>query len=204
LVIGGSGGDDQVRLDTVRGKPNSIEVDLRLGKRTRLLAIYDNLSRIEVYGGRGEDDIYGDRRSTIPVRFFGGDGDDKLSGGGGDDFLDGGRGNDRLYDRAGNDILIGGLGADQLDGGDGDDLIIMDALTNVPGKTDPDELIMVWTDTSETVANRLLMLVDDLLAAIDTDGSEDRALSERGIDAYFASAEDDLRLRAGDDLVRRI
>ncbi|WP_283433589.1 hypothetical protein [Neorhodopirellula lusitana] len=119
-------------------------------------------------------------------------------------YLDGGRGNDRIFDRASNDILIGGLGADQLDGGDGDDLIIMDALTSVPGKTDPDRLIAVWTDTSETVAHRVLTLTDDLLAAIQTDGSEDPARSERGIDAYFASAEDGLRLRPGDDLVRRI
>jgi len=80
----------------------------------------------------------------------------------------------------------------------------MDSLTSISGKTDPDRLIAVWTDTSETVANRVLTLADDLLAAVTPDGAIDRALSERGIDAYFASADDDLRLRPGDDLVRRI
>ncbi len=204
LVIGGSGGDDQIRFDTIRNKPNSISVDIRLGLTTRRRAIYDNLSRIEAYGGRGEDDFYGDIRSTIPVRFFGGDGDDKLHGGGGDDYLDGGNGDDRLYDRKGNDVLVGGRGSDRLDGGDGDDLIISDVLTTIAGKTDPDKLIAVWTDTAHTVGQRMQTLVDDLLAAVTSDGSRDFALRERGIDAYFAATDDDIRYEVGKDLVRRI
>lgn len=65
-------------------------------------------------------------------------------------------------------------------------------------------LSAIWADRNQTVAERMLDLVDDRLAAVTTDGSVDRALQESGIDAYFASTEDDVRIQFADDWIRRI
>ena len=51
---------------------------------------------------------------TIPIRFWGGSGNDKLIGG---------DGHDEIYGGLGNDILLGGIGEDIIDGGPGDDVI---------------------------------------------------------------------------------
>jgi Ca2+-binding RTX toxin-like protein len=78
----------------------------------------------------GDDHFVMGTDLTLPVRIFGGAGDDKLAtalgddrleGGEGDDVLIGSGGNDRLYGNAGNDLLYGGAGRDYLYGGDGID-----------------------------------------------------------------------------------
>ena len=63
------------------------------------------------------DWVLSDYALAIPVRAF---------GGAGNDFLVGGAANDTLFGGAGNDSLIGGDGDDYLAGGDGDDLLVGD------------------------------------------------------------------------------
>jgi Ca2+-binding RTX toxin-like protein len=71
----------------------------------------DDLSVDTLYGGNGNDFIYG----------YGGD--DFLSGGNNADVLFGGTGNDTINGDAGADILVGGDGNDTMDGGSGNDII---------------------------------------------------------------------------------
>jgi mannose-6-phosphate isomerase-like protein (cupin superfamily) len=70
-------------------------------------------SRLRIYGGRGNDEIF----ATEEERLFGEEGNDLLdaSGGAGRNLLDGGKGND---------LLIAGS-KDQLVGGEGDDTLII-------------------------------------------------------------------------------
>lgn len=83
----------------------------------------------QLFGGDGSDLIYGVGESD---RLDGGNGDDSLFGGDGDDLLLGGLHNDSLqgdggmdevYGGNGSDILIGGFNSDSLDGGGGDDIL---------------------------------------------------------------------------------
>lgn len=87
--------------------------------------VCDIAARIDVTAGALDDTVNvvatGDGAVDIPVRLFGGAGDDQLRGGVASDLLDGGAGDDQLLGRAGNDTLEGGDGNDVLDGGDGAD-----------------------------------------------------------------------------------
>jgi Ca2+-binding RTX toxin-like protein len=66
-----------------------------------------------MFGGAGDDDLWGDG------------GDDVLYGEDGNDYLNGLDGNNRLFGGAGNDVLEGGgAGSDFLSGGAGDDELV--------------------------------------------------------------------------------
>ena len=66
-----------------------------------------------LYGGAGDDDLFGDLGND---KLYGGDGNDHLNGGIGDDEIYGGDGNDFIeeYPDGGNDIFYGGAGNDYL------------------------------------------------------------------------------------------
>ncbi len=109
-----------------------------------------SIGTVEIQGGNGNDRFI-NNIANLPVRFFGGagndylegydandilvggdgndtlvgyGGDDQIWGGTGNDRLLGGAGNDRLYGEAGNDHLEGGAGNDMLWGGDADDTLL--------------------------------------------------------------------------------
>jgi len=72
----------------------------------------------EIFGGAGDDRIFGAKRSNW---IYGQAGNDFLCGGGADDLLRGGAGDDSLMGLAGRDQLFGDAGWDTLCGGLGDD-----------------------------------------------------------------------------------
>ena len=99
---------------------------------------FSNADGVLVFGGGGNDYIYGSAVSDILYSGAGNDvifgldgndeliawtGDDTLYGGAGMDELDGEGGDDTLYGGVGNDLLRGGAGNDYLEGGDGDDTL---------------------------------------------------------------------------------
>ena len=83
----------------------------------------------KIYGGDGEDTIYGDIIYGDNPNFFGNDklfggaGADSIFGGKGDDFIDGGAGDEYIEGGAGEDIIYGGDGDDDIAGGKGWDTI---------------------------------------------------------------------------------
>ena len=89
---------------------------------TETTQIYSNVTSVEVNAGKGNDRIDASKLN-VPVKLWGGEGDDILIAGTAGGYLDGGDGNDILIGGIGSDILIGGKGADELDGGDGDDIL---------------------------------------------------------------------------------
>ena len=115
-------------------------------------ATADDIERIDVTGGSGDDDIDLDAVTTqalvdagagddnvdastmadASVTVFGGDGEDTIRGGeqadelygdAGDDIITGGMGDDVIYGREGFDQIAGNEGDDAVDGGDGVDVI---------------------------------------------------------------------------------
>jgi uncharacterized delta-60 repeat protein len=91
------------------------------------LAVYcepEDMTRIEIYAGAGDDTIIVDKKVTIPLLIDGGEGNDNIEGGDAHDILLGGPGSDNLNGGQGRNILIGGTGTDNLKGGQKEDIII--------------------------------------------------------------------------------
>jgi Ca2+-binding RTX toxin-like protein len=80
-------------------------------------------SKVTIYGGQGDDTIYGGGGQD---KIYGGDDDDTIFGRGGNDSLNGGRGDDTVDGGAGRDFISGYTGADILSGGPGDDILFGD------------------------------------------------------------------------------
>ena len=88
------------------------------------------VSRIEVYGLEGDDNIRldslnigGKQAITKPALVYGGLNNDQITGTDAADSLYGGDGNDKIWGEKGNDFLYGEAGADQLSGNDGRDYL---------------------------------------------------------------------------------
>ena len=106
--------DDPARIEA---RVNGEVVDSRLA---------DEIAGIDVFAGNGDDMVRvkpGGTPLGVPIRLYGGNGDDALIGGPDDEVLFGGDGNDLLMGYGGDDPLHGGNGEDLLDGGDGIDTL---------------------------------------------------------------------------------
>lgn len=97
------------------------------------LPAFDGWLNVSVQGG---DDLLFADVMNMPLKFFGGDGNDVLIGGRGSDTIDGGDGNDIIFGGTsdgdvgdlliggiGNDFIVGHFGADTIYGGSGSDLL---------------------------------------------------------------------------------
>jgi Ca2+-binding RTX toxin-like protein len=82
------------------------------------------ISRIEVYGKGGNDDIAVDDAVTLPALLSTGDGNDRIRTGGGPSIVVAGGGDDQVEGGKGRNILIGGRGNDRLKAGSAEDLLI--------------------------------------------------------------------------------
>jgi Ca2+-binding RTX toxin-like protein len=127
LLAGGSVGGDIIEFTTSRdGLSLILTIDERtLGteKFTQEFTLAE-ISRIEAYGGMGDDRITIHRSlPALPTLLDGGPGRDTLEGGTGADTLRGGFGDDILLGGDGDDVLDGGHGSDTLRGGDGNDFL---------------------------------------------------------------------------------
>jgi len=118
--------------ETLNDEVTSIRVDAILrnsggGALDRQSQTFEDLAGWELvtgFAGEGADRIEVAAGFAVPVRFFGGAGNDTIVGGSGDDEIHGDGGNDSLTGGAGDDTLIGDAGNDTLFGGDDDDLLL--------------------------------------------------------------------------------
>jgi len=107
LIFHGTSNGEEVIFKSRKGQ--KIEVRANGDK----VGVFSGISQIRAFGEEGNDRIFAGS-VPVPVRLFGGAGDDHLTGGKGNDFLDGGSGDDELFGGEGKDSLIGGPGKDQL------------------------------------------------------------------------------------------
>ena len=192
LVVGGTTGNDVLKFS----KDRSGGVKVVLNKVT--LGVFARTGRVVAFGQAGNDDI-SITGVTLPVEFYGGEGNDKLKAGKVSSILFGGPGNDKLTGGAGRDLLIGGDGADQLTGSGDDDILIA-------GRTayddEPEALRSVmaeWMRTDIAYAERVEHLRSgggrnglvrlDPPAVVD-DGVKDQLTGGAGLDWFFSGATD--------------
>lgn len=208
LYIGGSTGEDRIRVRERHGRNGEIFVKIRetgnctddddddndcdndCDNRSRFAFSRAGVDRVVVLGQSGNDYIrLGDSLEKDAV-IFGGDGNDRIQGGGGNNVLVGGNGNDILVGGDGRDLIIGGDGADQLSGRDADDILIA-------GYTDYDSDLTalraihgVWVGTGSNAA-RVAALTNAAFAFKLTDGTVhddndyDVLAGDSGIDWFF-------------------
>ena len=127
LHITGTTSDDQV---TVSHVANSWTISN--GSDWTVTKTFNNVKKLSVSTGDGNDLVTLDASVTCPVTLSGGNGNDTLTagegasvidGGAGDDYLTAGHNKDVVTGDAGNDTIIGAAGSDKLIGGDGNDSI---------------------------------------------------------------------------------
>ena len=145
-----------------------------------------------VFGGAGNNRLYGNRGAD---RLIGSVGDDYLNGGDGNDVLSGGHGDDDLYGMEAADVLIAGQGADLASGGAGSDLIVNGRAANEHDAATLDSMMTMWlTDSDVTV--RMSQFKRDFGVTADSDA--DLLRGNSGLDAFFASIQDDLDAMSGE------
>jgi Ca2+-binding RTX toxin-like protein len=139
LAITGTNADDRVQIRLKDSDPTRLElvlngvvsgyaladvtfvqVDLR-GGNDRIEFGPGLAMRSKIYGGAGNDVIYG---SAAADRIYGGAGNDWISAGGGNDAVFGDDGADRIFGGAGDDMIDGGAGVDVIRGDVGRDQLI--------------------------------------------------------------------------------
>jgi PKD repeat protein len=136
LIVSGGPLDDVIFISGGNGKNIVVTVN------GVVAGTFDPNGRVIVRGGDGDDTIVADGRLTVPVLFFGEDGNDSLAGGGAEAILVGGDGDDLLTSDKGKDLMIGGAGSDDLNGGKGDDILIGGA-TSFDAPTDQNILSLI-------------------------------------------------------------
>jgi titin len=121
LVIGGTPGDDKVRI-VPQGSEGDVKVLIN-GQDYGTFAA-SSFTSIAIFGQAGDDDLEVTDSIGKEACLDGGEGNDRLKGGAGNNILLGGNGDDLLVGGSGRDLLIGGNGADRLVGNAADDILI--------------------------------------------------------------------------------
>jgi len=123
LQVVGTSGDDDVLLNQLLGRVFVTASFLPGFLQTKSFSD-DDIDRIEVFGGAGDDDLVATPLVRRLMLLDGGSGNDRLVGGSDDNLLIGHEGDDLLVGGRGRDLLIGGTGEDLILGTLGSDLLI--------------------------------------------------------------------------------
>ena len=163
----------------------------------RIQGVFAPPSRLIVQGFGGNDRI-SSPGLRVPLRAYGGEGDDVIAGSPAGDALHGGGGNDRIAGGRGRDLLIGGGGGDRLSGGADEDLLVSGA-TAYDANHEQVELAAVtiasvWTGPGDYASRtESVRLADSMLLSPDAvldDGAADVLSGQAAADCFFPGSSD--------------
>ncbi len=175
LVVGGTPRSDRIRIAL---EDDSIVVHLHsqahvAGKRWSFKA--HKISRIEILGQDGDDEIRIEPEVTVPAVVLCGSGNNHVRAGGGPTVVVGGPGNDEIEGGNGRNVLIGGLGSDHIKAGTRGDILIA-------GRTDYDanlaalrEILAEWSRPDASYADRVAHLTGRLSGGLNGESRLDAA-----------------------------
>lgn len=208
LYVGGSASNDQISIYPATGGAVRVVIN------ARTIGTYQPTGRILLYGGDGNDTLRVQRGIPLPVELYGGRGNDTLYGGDAADLLVGELGNDYLNGGVGRDLLLGGQGADQLLGGADDDLLIGDLCSHEADESALRAVMAEW-NSARSYASRIRNLMGDATApeygsrlngsirltagsataTVRSDNAADRMAGSTGFDWFFADLANTIRAR---------
>jgi phospholipase C len=209
LVVQGTPGSDRIYV-LHTGNPGELAVVFYPGAPPQVLTFNeDDVSRLEVYGGGGNDQVYVYPDVTLPALLFAGAGNSLLEAGGGPTVLVGGGGNSRLVGGTGHDLLIAGLGRSDLFGRSGNDLLIGGTTAYDNNVEALNALLAEWSRTDETylqqAMNLLLGGADGLngtfrlnASTVGSNGGDNGLWGVGRGDLYFARLAGEKKDRLGD------
>lgn len=185
LAVGGTIANDVIQF-LKRGNKGILE----LAMNGDTYPPFSNVSRIIAFGQAGDDDIRVQPNITLSVELYGGEGNDTLYGSNGPNILVGGAGNDSLRGGKDGDLLIGGSGADTLKGLDGDDILL--AADFMAGESFSDiqsalRYIMEQWSAPSSYSTRINVLYDYVWSRVTDDDSVDTLFGGEGLDWFFAN-----------------
>ncbi len=155
LIVQGTEGNDTIRV-TQDGGNLHVQIDGRGVHFDHFFA--QPISRLEIYGQGGNDQIMVANNVTVPAFIFGGAGNDVIKAGGGATVAVGGAGRDTLIGGTGPSILIGGGGRDELKAGAGAAILIAGITKFDANLAALKALSAEWARTDETFAQKVAHL----------------------------------------------
>lgn len=196
LTIEGDAGNNRIAVAVSPGGERlRVSVD---GEVTDFPA--EQIDRIRIAAGPGNDSVRVARNVMTPTRIFGGLGNDRLYAGSGPTFVQGGEGNDRIRGGAAIDFLLGGPGRDLISGGPSADLIVGGSGNDrLSGNAGDDSILGDGVDQipDDTEDARAFVLQSG-----DQNSGRDYIYGGEGNDRVFAGAGNDrVRGGTGNDLI---
>ncbi len=205
LVIGGSDGDDVIR---VRQGADSDTIQVVIKQKDYHIkirgAFEPPIDRIIVYALAGDDNVQVDEDISISAWLYGGTGDDVLRGGGGDDTLVDLSGDNIIHSRLGADTVTVGDGANQIwTDGDSDLIVAGDGDNEIHAGRGHNTILVghgnnrIWTrDGNDSIRT------GDGDNEIHAGGGNDTIITGAGVDRIEAGGGDDyVQSGAGNDVV---
>lgn len=204
LVVGGSTGDDLVRIrHAIDG--SDFLVKINSGDETRYQNSFGRpVDRVVVFAQAGDDVVIINSQVWEPAEIYGGDGNDAIQGGRGNDVLVGGNGDDLLVGGDGRDLLIGGRGRDWLAGGSGDDVLLAGYSCYDNNSTALNAIMAEWsscrtygarianimgTGCGSRLNGNTFLKVDGPGKTVFDDGCEDNLFGEDGQDWFLLNVD---------------
>jgi hypothetical protein len=203
LVVLGTENSDHIHVQPAAN--NMIEVTI---DTTGFDQTFDasKLSRIQIYGQGGNDNISVDQSILIPAMIFAGDGNNDIQTGDGNTVVVGGGGKINIVGGAGRDLLIGGGGKATIDAGIGESIVI--AGTTAFG-ADAEALLAIETEwaSNDTRADRIAKItagVNGMFAlngktvpqtnpqTVFANGQHNHLIGGSGLDWFFANLATDV------------
>jgi Ca2+-binding RTX toxin-like protein len=124
LRVDGTDNADKMIIQPLAGDPSMLSITFN--NQSAGTVSIDKVLSVRIDGKAGSDRLVltlpGDRTS-MPIRIYGGAGNDTIHGSGGNDRIYGGDGNDWIAGNEGSDVIYGEAGADRIFGGDDRDFL---------------------------------------------------------------------------------
>jgi phospholipase C len=112
LVVFGTPGSDEISIDETGAGANARLV-VNIDGLVRKFSL-SQVSRIQIFGQGGNDQIDVSPQVSLPAMIFTGDGNDEIQTGSGNSIVVGGSGDNQIDGGAGRNILIGGTGNTEI------------------------------------------------------------------------------------------
>jgi phospholipase C len=178
LVVFGTPGSDEISIDETGAGANArlvVNIDGTVQKFS-----LSQVSRIQIFGQGGNDQIDVSSQVSLPAMIFTGNGNDEIQTGSGNSIVVGGNGDNQINGGAGRNILIGGTGNSEITE-TGGQAILIGGVTSYDSNAEALTAIENEWASADDLATRVLKI----RSGVSQDGA--KTLYHLGNDTVFAN-----------------